>query len=381
MKDTISREILWENGVQYGHKKQNWNPKMKKYIFGEKNGVHIINLKKTIEQLSEVEVFIKEIAARGGKLLFVGTKKQSEWAVKEAAQRTNNFYVNVKWVGGTLTNMTATIRDRVRDMIKYENKVKTNKISQYTANEQLQFKKRYEKQKKVLEGVRDMHEFPEALVIFDVIEDQTAIREANNHNVNVPVIALCDTNVDPKGVDYIIAGNDNHYKSIAYISKLLSQMYAEGAELEMRPYQERPPLAQKDIRKRGRYRRYGNFRRFQNTPKTDAPVSEGKEQSPATKVDDVSKTETASPTQVKTSQVSEPAPKVDANANVQDDQPTVVKVTESLTLSAAEALGRKHTISQLKEMAAKINLNVPAKARKMEICQIILAHQEKSGQK
>ena len=365
MKDTISREVLWENGVQYGHKKQNWNPKMKKYIFGEKNGVHIINLKKTIEQLSAVEEFLKEVVAKDGKLLFVGTKKQSEWAVKEAAQRTNNFYVNVKWVGGTLTNMQATIRDRVRDMIKYENNVKTNKISKYTAAEQLLFKKRYDKQKKVLEGVRDMHEFPAALVIFDVIEDQTAIREANNHNVKVPVIALCDTNVDPKGVDYIIAGNDNHYKSIAYISKLLSQMYAEAAGIEMRDYQERPPLDPKDIRKRSRYRRHG-FRRFASNRATTKPnETNPKEQK-------TNPAETKAPQDNKTDVKS-------AETKIAENTKPAVTIPKKLT--PAEVLSRKHTMTQLKEMATKANITFLSKIRKQELCELIIEHQTQKGDK
>ena len=356
MKDTISREVLWENGVQYGHKKQNWNPKMKKYIFGEKNGVHIINLKKTIEQLSAVEEFLKEVVAKEGKLLFVGTKKQSEWAVKEAAQRTNNFYVNVKWVGGTLTNMQATIRDRVRDMIKYENNVKTNKISKYTAAEQLLFKKRYDKQKKVLEGVRDMHEFPAALVIFDVIEDQTAIREANNHNVKVPVIALCDTNVDPKGVDYIIAGNDNHYKSIAYISKLLSQMYAEAAGIEMRDYQERPPLDPKDIRKRSRYRRHG-FRRFAPNRATTKPNETNPKEQKTNPADNHNSAE---------------------KKVVETSRPVATKPNE---LTPVEVLSRKHTMAQLKEMATKANITFISKIRKQELCELIIEHQTQKGDK
>ena len=262
--------------------------------------------------------------------------------------------------------MQATIRDRVRDMIKYENNVKTNKISKYTAAEQLLFKKRYDKQKKVLEGVRDMHEFPAALVIFDVIEDQTAIREANNHNVKVPVIALCDTNVDPKGVDYIIAGNDNHYKSIAYISKLLSQMYAEAAGIEMRDYQERPPLDPKDIRKRSRYRRHG-FRRFAPNRATTKPSETN------------SKEQKVTPADAKAPQDS----KTDENKSaeqkpIKTKQPVATTVKE---LTPAEVLSRKHTMAQLKEMATKANITFSSKIRKQEMCELIIEHQKQKGGK
>ena len=221
----ITREKLLEAGVQFGHQPKRWNPKMRKYIFGQRNGIHIIDLQKTIRKLDEAYAYIKEVSANGGKILFVGTKKQAKQAIQDGALKTNSPYVSERWLGGNLTNFK-TINSSIKKLIDIENKEKSGELKLLTKKEQMLIAKEKERLDKNLGGIRNMYKLPEAIFVSDIITNKIAVQEAQK--LGIPIIAICDSNSDPDGINYIIPGNDDATKSITLITNIVAQGILDG---------------------------------------------------------------------------------------------------------------------------------------------------------
>ena len=220
----VSMNYLLEAGVQFGHQKRRWNPKMREYIFTTRDDIYIIDLQKTVKKLEEAYAAMKEIAENGGKVLFVGTKKQAQEAAEECALRTDNYFVNERWLGGTLTNFK-TIRSRIRRMEEIETMEKDGTFEALPKKEVIQIKKEYDKLVKNLRGIREMKRMPQAMIIVDPRKEEIAIKEARI--LGIPVFGIVDTNCDPDMVDYVIPGNDDAVRSVKLIIGALTNAIAE----------------------------------------------------------------------------------------------------------------------------------------------------------
>src|SRR6516225_3948168 len=221
MSTELMTELL-EAGVHFGHQTKRWNPKMKPYIFEKRNAIYIINLGKTVEQLSEATDFLSNVAQRNGKVLFVGCKKQAQEAIKEAAIASNQFYVNQRWLGGTLTNLS-TIRKSIARMKYIENLEKQSEYSKMGKQEIAAVKREGEKLKRNLDGIRNMEKLPDALVVIDTTREAIAVAEAQR--LGIPTVAIVDTNADPELISYPIAGNDDAIRAIRIVlQKLVDAM-------------------------------------------------------------------------------------------------------------------------------------------------------------
>jgi small subunit ribosomal protein S2 len=224
---TVTMKQLLEAGVHFGHQTRRWNPKMRPYIYGERNGIHIIDLRQTVEQVAEATKFVNEIAARGGSVLFVGTKKQAQSAVAEHAGRSGSPYVNYRWLGGMLTNFQ-TIQKRIFYMRELRQMEETHENAELTKKERLKLSRELSKLEANLGGVASMERLPEAVFIVDVNVEETAIKEASR--LGLPVIALVDSNSDPDDVEYVIAGNDDAIRAADLIAGALADAIIEGRE-------------------------------------------------------------------------------------------------------------------------------------------------------
>ena len=220
----VSMNYLLEAGVQFGHQRRRWNPKMKEYIFTTRDDIYIIDLQKTVKKFEEAYEAMKEIAQNGGKVLFVGTKKQAQEAAEESAMRTNMYFVNERWLGGTLTNFR-TIRSRIRRMEEIETMEKDGTFDALPKKEVIHIRKEYDKLNKNLRGIREMKKMPQALVIVDPRKEEIAIKEA--HALGIPVFGIVDTNCDPDVVDYVIPGNDDAVRSVKLLIGALTNAIAE----------------------------------------------------------------------------------------------------------------------------------------------------------
>lgn len=220
----VSMNYLLEAGVQFGHQKRRWNPKMKEYIFTTRDDIYIIDLQKTVKKLEEAYEALKEIASKEGKVLFVGTKKQAQEAAEESATRTNMYFVNERWLGGTLTNFK-TIRSRIRRMEDIEKMETDGTFDALPKKEVIKIRKEYEKLNKNLRGIREMKRMPQAMVIVDPKKEEIAIKEA--HILGIPVFGIVDTNCDPDLVDYVIPGNDDAVRSVKLLIGALTNAIAE----------------------------------------------------------------------------------------------------------------------------------------------------------
>ena len=220
----VKLEDLLESGVHFGHNVRRWNPKMKEYIYGVRNNIHIFDLRITLELLNTALTKIHETVSKSGKVLFVGTKKQCSDVVRELATLNNNFYVNKRWLGGTLTNWK-TISNSIKRLEEIELFLKDNELSKNLSKKELLDISR-EKQKLDLNigGIRNLNGKPDLLIVFDVIKDKIAVREATK--LNIPVVAIVDSNADPENIDYIIPGNDDALRSI----NLYKNYFAETIE-------------------------------------------------------------------------------------------------------------------------------------------------------
>ncbi len=229
----VSMNYLLEAGVHFGHQKRRWNPKMKEYIYTTRDDIYIIDLKKTAECLEKAYVAMKKIAEDGGKVLFVGTKKQAQEAAEENATRTNMYFVNERWLGGTLTNFK-TIKSRIRRMEEIEKMEADGTFDLLPKKEVIQIKKEYDKLNKNLRGIRDMKKMPNALVIVDPKKEEIAIKEARI--LGIPVFGVVDTNCDPDMVDYVIPGNDDAVRAVKLLIGVLTNAIAEANGNEVVDY-------------------------------------------------------------------------------------------------------------------------------------------------
>lgn len=217
---------LLEAGVHFGHQAKRWNPKMSKYIFTERNGIHVIDLHKSLKKIEEAYAVMREIAANGGKVLFVGTKKQAQEAVKDQAERSGMYYVNNRWLGGMLTNYK-TIQTRVERLKELERMEADGTLdTAYTKKEAANFRKELVKLSKNLSGIKDMKEVPAAIFVVDVKKETLAVVEAAK--LGIPVFAMIDTNVDPDLVTYPIPANDDAIRSVKLIASVMANAIIEG---------------------------------------------------------------------------------------------------------------------------------------------------------
>lgn len=224
----ITMKQLLEAGVHFGHQTRRWNPKMKPFIFGERNGIHIIDLQQTLKYFEIAYEFAKNVVAEGGKILFVGTKKQAQDAIKEEAQRCGMPYVNHRWLGGTLTNFR-TIRQSVEKLKKLEQWFADGTIERFVKKERLILERKKAKLQRNLEGIKDMDTLPQALYIVDPVYEEIAVREARK--LGIPIIAIVDTNCDPDLIDYIIPGNDDAIRAVKLITSKIADACLEGLEI------------------------------------------------------------------------------------------------------------------------------------------------------
>ena len=226
----VKIEDLLEAGVHFGHNVRRWNPKMKEYIYGVRNNIHIFDLRITLELFNSALIKIHETVSKSGKILFVGTKKQCNEVVKELALLNNNFYVNKRWLGGTLTNWK-TISNSIKRLEEIELFLKDNESSKNLSKKELLDISR-EKQKLDLNmgGIRGLNGKPDLVIVFDVIKDKIAVKEANK--LNIPVVAIVDSNADPENIDYVIPGNDDALRSISLYQKYFSETIQDAVNFQ-----------------------------------------------------------------------------------------------------------------------------------------------------
>ncbi len=222
---TVMKALL-EAGVHFGHQKKRWNPKMRNYIFTEKNGIHVIDLNQTVPLLDEAYNFVSNITSNGGRILFVGTKKQAQEVVANEATRSGQFYINRRWLGGTLTNFV-TIRSRLRTLKSLQNESSTGGFELLPNQEEATKRKDLERLERTLGGMRDMTGLPGAIFVVDPKREHLAIQEARR--LKIPVIAITDTNCDPDVVDYIIPGNDDAIRSVRLITAAIADAAIQGS--------------------------------------------------------------------------------------------------------------------------------------------------------
>ena len=223
----VSMKQLLECGVHFGHQTRRWNPKMKPFIFTERNGIYIIDLQKTVKGLEKAYDFVREVSKGGGSILFVGTKRQAQEPIRNEALKSGQFYINQRWLGGLLTNF-ATIRRRVNRMVELEQMENDGSINRYPKKEIIQLRKEREKLEKYLSGIKDMRETPDALFVIDPRRENIAILEARK--LRIPVVAIVDTNCDPELIDFPIPGNDDAIRAIELITGLMSSAFVEGRQ-------------------------------------------------------------------------------------------------------------------------------------------------------
>ena len=221
----VSMKQLLEAGVHFGHQTRRWNPKMKRYIFAERNGIYIIDLQKTLVKIEEAYELIRAAAARGGRVLFVGTKKQAQASIVEEANRSGAYYVNHRWLGGMLTNFE-TIRKNVDRLKNIEKMEEEGTLEKYTKKERGKKLKEKAKLEKFLLGIKEMNRLPDLLFVVDPKKEEIAVKEAIK--LGIPIIAIVDTNCDPDEIDYPIPGNDDAIRAIRLITSLIADAIVEG---------------------------------------------------------------------------------------------------------------------------------------------------------
>ena len=228
----VSMKQLLEAGVHFGHQTRRWNPKMAPYIYTERNGIHIIDLQKTVGMVDDAYKAVADIVANGGTILFVGTKKQAQDAIKEEAERCGMFYVNERWLGGMLTNFK-TIQSRIKRLQKIEEMSQDGTFDVLPKKEVIAIKKEWEKLEKNLGGIKEMKKLPDAIIIIDPKKERICVAEA--HALNIPLIGIADTNCDPEELSYIIPGNDDAIRAVRLIVSKMADAVIEanqGAEVQ-----------------------------------------------------------------------------------------------------------------------------------------------------
>lgn len=221
----VTMKALLEAGVHFGHQTKRWNPKMGPYIFGERSGIHIIDLHKTAQLLKEAQSFLSDLVENNGKVVFVGTKKQAQEIVQHEAERCGMFYINRRWLGGTLTNFR-TIRTRLEYLRQLERQHISGELNQLPRQEMLSKEQELEKLMRTLGGLKNLNQMPAAIIIVDPRREELAIKEASR--LGIPIIALTDTNCDPDPIDYVIPANDDAIRSVRLILSRLADAMIEG---------------------------------------------------------------------------------------------------------------------------------------------------------
>ncbi|EMR07526.1 30S ribosomal protein S2 [Bhargavaea cecembensis DSE10] len=225
----ITMKQLLEAGVHFGHQTRRWNPKMKKYIFVERNGIYIIDLQKTVKKLEEAYDFMRQTGAEGGKVLFVGTKKQAQDAIREEAERAGQYYINQRWLGGLLTNF-GTIQKRVDRMKAIERMEEEGTFEVLPKKEVIQLKKEHERLVKFLGGIRDMNGLPDVMYVVDPRKERIAVAEAQK--LNIPIVGIVDTNCDPDEIDYVIPANDDAIRAVRLLTSKMADALVESKQGE-----------------------------------------------------------------------------------------------------------------------------------------------------
>ncbi len=221
----ISMKQLLEAGVHFGHQMRRWDPRMKPYIFTERNNIYIIDLQQTVKLIDTAYDFVREIAKKGGNILFVGTKKQAQESIKNEAERCEMFYVNYRWLGGTLTNFD-TIRKRVKRLLELEEMENNKMYEVLPKKEVISLKREKEKLEKLLTGIRCMEKLPDVIFVVDPKKEKIAIAEAIK--LYIPIVAIVDTNCNPEEIDYVIPGNDDAIRAVKLISSVIADAVIEG---------------------------------------------------------------------------------------------------------------------------------------------------------
>ena len=224
----VTMRQLLEAGVHFGHQTRRWDPKMRPYIFGERNGIHIVDLRQTLEQIEKAHALVKDSVAKGGRVLFVGTKKLAQGSVAEAAENSQMPYVNHRWLGGMLTNFQ-TINKRIRYMLELEQMESSGEMQALPKKERLRLRREMAKLQAVLGGVRDMDRTPQAVFVIDVKTEHIAVAEASR--LQIPLIAVVDTNCDPDPVDLVIPGNDDAIRSSQLMTSIIADAASQGRQL------------------------------------------------------------------------------------------------------------------------------------------------------
>src|ERR1700758_4428958 len=251
MANLTMKELL-EAGVHFGHQTKRWNPKMQKYIFGERNGIYIIDLQKTLKKFREAYGYVRDLAASGGTMLFVGTKKQAQESVFEEATRCGMFYVNHRWLGGTLTNFT-TIRKSIARLKKLDEMSETGEYERLPKKEVIGLERERAKLQSALVGIKSMDRLPSAVFIIDPKKEKIAVEEAQR--LAIPIVSIVDTNCDPTGIDYAIPGNDDAIRAVRLITSRMADAILEGAgtlakeesEAEEAAAEERPVVTEAEM--------------------------------------------------------------------------------------------------------------------------------------
>ena len=223
----ISMKQLLEAGVHFGHQTRRWNPKMAEYIYTERNGIYIIDLQKSVGKVDEAYQAVSDIAAEGGKILFVGTKKQAQDAIKTEAERCGMYYVNERWLGGMLTNFK-TIQSRIKRLKEIETMSEDGTFDVLPKKEVIELKKEWAKLEKNLGGIKDMKRLPDAIFIVDPKKERICVQEA--HTLGIPLIGICDTNCDPEELDYVIPGNDDAIRAVKLIVSKMADAVIEAKQ-------------------------------------------------------------------------------------------------------------------------------------------------------
>lgn len=229
--EPVSIKLLLEAGVHFGHQRRRWNPRMKQYVFTQRNGIHIIDLQQTLGKIQEARNFVRDLISSGGDIVFVGTKKQAQEVILDEARRCGAYYVNRRWLGGMLTNFP-TIQARIDYLVRLEDRKVRGELDVLPKKEALKLEKQMDRLNQLFSGVKEMEKIPRALFVVDLVKERIAVAEARQ--LGVPIVAMVDTDCDPRDVDYPIPANDDAIKSIRLISSVMADAVLEGkAGIEM----------------------------------------------------------------------------------------------------------------------------------------------------
>lgn len=237
----VSMKQLLEAGVHFGHQTRRWNPKMARFIFTERNGIYIIDLQKTVQNVDEAYEFVRDLAAKGESVLFVGTKKQAQNSIREEAERCNQFYVNERWLGGMLTNFR-TIQTRIARLKELEAMFEDGTVEQYTKKEAMLMQRELQKLEKNLGGIKDMKKLPGAIFVVDSKKEEIAVKEARK--LGIPVIATVDTNCDPDVIDFPIPANDDAIRAVKLLTSKIADAVLEGRQGQQEEEETAAPAAE-----------------------------------------------------------------------------------------------------------------------------------------